>query len=143
MKILSVFCLCFALSGCAAFGAVIGALPTITQLVQDAMLVLDQIDSTARPFFEREENADLLREYDRRMFQAKKTLQVALRASEGGQKLNDEEIDAAFAEFREAYKDLLGLLRDSGLMSAEGGMKTSSGVDIDVEAPLAVTRVEE
>ena len=127
------------LSGCAAFAAVAGALPTVIQLVQDAVLVIDQIDSAARPFFEKEENAEFLKEYDEKMFVAKKSLQIALRASEGGKKLSDEEIDAAFADFRDAYKDLLGLLRDHGLMSEAGAMKASSGVSIDVEAPLALT----
>ena len=129
-------------TGCALFGAVIGALPTIIQIVQDAEIILDQIDIAAKPFFERAENKDLLREYNTRMFTAKRALQVALRASEGGKELSDDEIDAAFDDFKVAYKELLALLRDNKLMSDDGKLRVSptSEEQIHVEIPLALSR---
>lgn len=143
IKMVSVCALTLTLAtGCSVFGAVVGALPTVVQIVQDAMLILDQIDATAKPFFERAENQDLLDEYNLRMFQAKKTLNVALRATEGGKKLSDEEIDEAFEKFREAYKELLALLRGNNLMTAEGALKVGDGPSIEVDMPLAVSRTE-
>lgn len=129
-------------TGCAAFGAVIGALPTIIQIVQDAQIILDQIDISAKPFFERAENKELLREYNAKMLAAKRSLQVALRASEGGKELSDEQIDEAFEDFKIAYKELLALLRDNKLMSEEGTMRVSpdSPAVINVEVPLALSR---
>lgn len=138
-KLLSVLLISLSMStGCAA---VIGALPTIIQIVQDAMLILDDIDDAARPFFERAENQALLDEYNEKMLAAKKTLRIALRATEGGKRLSDEEIDAAFADFRDAYKDLLSLLRDNKLMKDKGALKAVNGVTIDVEEPLALSRM--
>lgn len=132
----------FLFTGCAAAAAIIGALPTIVQIVQDALIVLDQIDTTAKPFFERSENKELLDSYNKKMGAAKSALQVALRASEGGKELSDSEIDAAFDDFRDAYKELLSLLRDNNLMTAEGSLKTAGGANIDVLTPLAISRAE-
>jgi hypothetical protein len=140
-KILSIAILSLSMStGCAA---VMGALPTIIQIVQDAMLILDDIDHAAKPFFERAENKELLDQYNAKMLTAKKTLRVALRATEGGQQLSDEEIDSAFADFREAYKELLSLLRDNNLMTEKGSLKAVNGVTIDVDEPLAIARASE
>ena len=140
-KILSIVMISlFASTGCAA---VLGALPTIVQIVQDAMLILDDIDDAAKPFFERAENKELLDRYNEKMLIAKRTLRIALRATEGGKRLSDEEVDEAFADFREAYKDLLKLLRENNLMSEKGSLKAVNGVTIDVDEPLALSRVSE
>lgn len=139
-KLLTALLLSISVStGCAA---VMGALPTIIQLVQDAALILDDIDEAARPYFERAENKQLLGEYSEKMLVAKKALRVALRASEGGKRLSEAEVDEAFEDFREAYKDLLGVLRDNNLMTDQGALKSANGVTIDVEEPLAIARAK-
>lgn len=123
--------------GCSS---VLKALPTVIQYVQDAQMILDTIDRQAKPLLERFANEEIRMEYDRAMVTAQQTLQVALRSSKGTEELSKEQIDEAFANFREAYKNLLAVLRRAGVMSADGTMKTMPGVEpLTVPEPLAVT----
>lgn len=122
--------------GCAA---VLKALPTIIQRVQDAQMILDMIDKQAQPLLEQFGNPDLRQEYSRAYQTAQQTLQVALRSAKGTEDLSQEQVDEAFTEFREAYKDLLGVLRRAGLLNADGAMKAAPGVEpIVVPEPLAL-----
>lgn len=114
------------------------ALPTVIQYVQDAQMILDMIDREAKPFFDKaDENTQ--QEYSEVMHVARKSLQIALRSTKGTDELQKEQVDAAFANFREAYKDLLGILARAGVMRSDGTMRVSPGSPVlDIQEPLVL-----
>ena len=64
-------------------------------------------------------------------------LDVALRAAQGAQKLDQAQIDAAFADFRIAYTELLALVAPLGVQS--GDTLAARPDTITVPTPLALT----
>lgn len=135
-KLIIITALLLVPSGC---GAVLRALPTVIQYVQDAQMILDMLDRQARPRLAQADE-DIRKSYDRSYTTAQQTLQVALRSSKGVDELSKEQIDEAFKNFREAYKDLLAVLSSAGLMQADGTMKAAPGAaPIDVPEPMAIT----
>ena len=126
--------------GCAAVAKM---LPTIVQYVQDAAIVLDQIDATAKPFIDRGSDEQLKQDYSRAMQVTRQSLQVALRASKGTEDLTREQVDEAFGEFREAYKELLAVLQRAGVMRADGTMSAAPGMSmLEIREPLAAQSAE-
>lgn len=135
--VLLCFGLLFAPTSCAA---VLKALPTIIQYVQDAQIVLDMIDRQAAPILKLADE-QVQKDYARAMGVAQTSLQVALRSTKGTEELSKEQVDASFENFREAYKDLLSVLQSAGLMSADGMMKAAPGMEqVTVPEPLAIAR---
>lgn len=135
--VLLCFGLLFAPTSCAA---VLKALPTIIQYVQDAQIVLDMIDRQAAPMIKLADE-QVQKDYARAMGVAQTSLQVALRSTKGTEELSKEQVDASFENFREAYKDLLSVLQSAGLMSADGMMKAAPGMEqVTVPEPLAIAR---
>lgn len=129
--------LLFAPTSCAA---VLKALPTIIQYVQDAQIVLDMIDRQAAPIIKLADEK-VQKDYARAMGVAQTSLQVALRSTKGTEELSKEQVDASFENFREAYKDLLSVLQSAGLMSVDGTMKAAPGMEqVTVPEPLAIAR---
>lgn len=131
---------CGALQREGAIQKVVEALPTIVQYVQDADMILDAIDRAALPVLAIKGDPALNSQYAESMDVARRTLQVALRSAQGGQELSKQEVDAAFASFREAYVNLTSLLQQSGLMNGAGTFAAASGMrNLTVPEPLAVT----
>lgn len=129
------------LGGCAGLQKVVDALPTVIQYVQDANMILDAIDRAAVPVLAIKGDPDLSNKYAAAMDVARRTLQVALRTAKGGQNLSEDEVDAAFADFRAAYANLTSLLQQNGMMNTAGAMAVSPGQPtIQVQEPLAVSR---
>ena len=127
--------------GCAAFQKVVSSLPTVIQYVQDAAFILDSIDRAVLPILSLQKDDQLTRKYANVMDVTRQSLQVALRSAEGGKQLSEDEIDAAFANFRKSYTQLLSLLQTANLMSTSGTMAAAPGAyQITVETPLAVSR---
>lgn len=142
MKILMVSAMlcCMPLMGCAAL---VKALPTIVQYVQDAVLILDQVDAVAGQYIERSSNEELKKDYARAMQTARQSLQVALRTSKGSEDLSREEVDKAFEEFREAYKELLAVLQRAGVMDSSGTMSASPDLPaLELLEPMALQPAE-
>lgn len=129
------------LGGCAGLQKAVDALPTVIQYVQDANMILDAIDRAAVPVLAIKGDPDLSNKYAAAMDAARRTLQVALRTAKGGQNLSEDEVDAAFADFRAAYANLKLLLQQNGMMNTAGAMAVSPGQPtIQVQEPLAVSR---
>ncbi len=127
--------------GCtpAQVSAVVETLPKVVQYIQDAQLILDQIDAAAQPILQLKNDPDLEREYAKQLGNARNALQVAIRTTKGGQALSQGEIDAAFVEFKAAYAQLSSFLGTSGLkvnglMSSPGG-----GGGVAIPDPLVVS----
>lgn len=119
--------------------AVLKALPTVIQYVQDAQIVLDMIDQQAKPLISLAEQ-DVQKDYSRAMGVARSSLQVALRSTKGADELSKEKVDESFENFREAYKELTSVLQRAGLMNADGMMKAAPGMQqVTVPEPLAIS----
>lgn len=126
---------------CGAVQKVIDTLPTVIQYVQDAGMILDAIDRAVLPVLAMKQDKELSQKYASAMDSARQALQVALRSAEGGKQLSEKDLDAAFANFRQAYAQLTSLLQQANLMNASGTMSAVPGmVNVTVDTPLAVSR---
>lgn len=129
--------LLLAVPSCAA---VLKALPTIIQYVADAQIILDMIDRQATPLIQQLADEQVQKDYARAMGVAQTSLQIALRSTKGTDELSKEQVDKAFENFREAYKDLLSVLQRAGLMNSDGTMKATPGMTpVTVPEPLAIS----
>lgn len=125
--------------------AVLPFLPKIVAVVTDAISTLQVIDSAvarwmdARPNLDPKVRARYRASYERCVT----ALNAANRALAGVEKLDQQDIDAAFAEFREAYIALRDLLAIEGIARADAGgrlMVSSDGADaIELPVPEAMT----
>jgi hypothetical protein len=122
--------------------AIVEFLPTIVRYIQDAQLILDQIDREVPPLLDRVGQPGLAEEYDKRMRQARAALLVAVRSTKGSQAISQGDIDAAFEEFRTAYRELNNLLQASGVLLGNT-LSSKGGVAIEIPEPLAVQRPEQ
>lgn len=132
----------FMVTGCGgAIQKVVDALPTVVQYVQDADMILDAIDRAVVPVLAIKGDPELNNQYAGAMDVARRALQVALRSTRGGQALSEEEVDAAFADFRAAYVNLTSLLQQHRLMNSAGTFSAAPGTpNITVPEPLAVSQ---
>jgi hypothetical protein len=95
------------LPGCPEFWRV---LPKVVQVVTDAILVLDQAEEFSRAYFAANPNPDLEKKVAKGIAKCRSALGAAQRAASGTEKLGQEQVDAAFADFRAAWVELSGLL---------------------------------
>jgi hypothetical protein len=115
-------------------------LPTVLAYVQDGMLVLDEIARFAPIVFAAHPDPALEAKVDAGLSKARAALDTALRIAQGTTDINQAQLDAAFAEFKQAYLDVTGLLGPYGVsrqgtaMVARGGPKPT----LVVPEPLAV-----
>jgi hypothetical protein len=121
----------------AQVATVVESLPKVVQYIQDAQLILDQIDAAAQPILALKADPELNKEYAKQLGSARSALQVAIRTTKGGQALSQGEIDAAFAEFKQAYTQLSSFLETSGL-KVKGLMSSPDGGSVDIPTPLVV-----
>lgn len=99
--------------GCAA---VVAALPTIITAVTDATLVLGQIQHFADLFFKDFPDATKQKQVDEAIAKCEDALSAAEHATVGGQDLTQEQIDAAFDNFKTAYQELMVIVGPLGVM---------------------------
>ncbi len=130
-------CLFFGACTPAQVAAVVETLPKVVQYIQDAQIILDQIDAAAQPILALKADEQLKQEYAKQLGNARSALQVAIRTTKGGQALSQGDIDAAFAEFKAAYTKLSTFLDTSGLKV--NGLMSSPGGGVEIPVPLAVT----
>jgi hypothetical protein len=95
------------LPGCPEFWRV---LPSIVSAVTDAILVLDQVESFVGAYFAANPNPEQQKKVATAIGKCRNALTVAQRATKGVDKLGQEEVDAAFAEFRAAWVELSALI---------------------------------
>lgn len=116
---------------------VVETLPKVVQYIQDAQLILDQIDAAAQPILALKADEQLKQEYAKQLGNTRSALQVAIRTTKGGQALSQGDIDAAFAEFKAAYSKLSTFLDTSGLKV--NGLMASPGGGVEIPVPLVVS----
>jgi hypothetical protein len=126
-----------AIAGCAA------AIPVITKIasvVTDAFLVMDVIDGEVRRFFQANPSfpPELQEKYFTLYRKAMTALNAAQKAVAGAKNLSQDEYDAAFADFKAAYLEILDLLEKNGI-TQDGTLGLASGEKIELPEPQALT----
>jgi hypothetical protein len=123
--------------GCAWFKTAVPVLTDVAAVLEDSAQVLQMVDFVVRGFFEKAPEASRER-YERLMAAAHASLGVAAKSLRGVEDLSQEQYDAAFVKFREAYAELMAFLRASGALS--DGMRAGSGSGAPrFPAPSALT----
>jgi hypothetical protein len=130
-------CLFFGACTPSQVAAVVETLPKVVQYIQDAQLIIDQIDAAAQPILALKADEQLKQEYAKQLSNVRGALQVAIRTTKGGQALSQGEIDAAFEEFKAAYTKLSTFLDTSGLRV--NGLMSSPGGGVEIPVPLVVS----
>lgn len=92
--------------GCAA---IMAALPTIIAAVTDAVIVLDQIEAWIRRYFAAHPNPEKEEQVAKAIGKTRNALNAANRTCAGVEKLDQVQVDAAFADFKVAYQELTAL----------------------------------
>lgn len=95
------------LPGCAAVASV---LPDVIAAVTDGVLILDQIEDFVRRYFAANPNPEKEKALAKALAKARGALIAAQRASKGAEKLDQQKVDEAFADFRVAYQELRALV---------------------------------
>lgn len=119
--------------GCAA---VVSALPAVVAAVTDAALVVDSIERFVTRYFVAKPDPARQKDVEAALARARAALDVALRVAQGAEKLDQQQVDAAFAEFRLAYEELLVLVKPLGVSSGEALRATPGG--LAVPEPMAL-----
>lgn len=118
--------------------AVVSYLPTVVSVVTDALIVVDQIKTFVDGVHAVKPDVDLAKVYAA-ISRTKVALDAALRATNGVDKLTKEQADAAFADFRVAYQDLIALVGPLGVTTGNG-LKAAPG-SLQVPTPMALGAV--
>lgn len=131
--------LCFAVTSCSLLDG-IPAIPItdVIGAIQDAALILSNIDRTVDFFFQLNNTSQDIRDkYALIMGKTKEALAVVQRASVGVDSLTQEQYDKAIAEFKGSYKQLkellasLGVLKNDGMYGARVG-----GIYVELTDPI-------
>lgn len=130
-------CLGAPLGGCAA---VMPLIPQIVSIVTDAMVVMGIIDNAAQEYFRSHPNVDPMvrAKYVQAFQKAMVALNAAQHALRGAEDLDQKQYDAAFAEFKAAYQELLALLEKQGMMNQQY-LSAAPGEQVYVPTPEALS----
>jgi hypothetical protein len=105
------------LPGCAA---IVSNLPVIIAAVQDGSMVVDTIARFVEMYFAKHDKPPVDPEKVRTAIErTRMALNAALRAAQGAEKLNQAQVDAAFADFKQAYLDLTALVAPLGVQTGD------------------------
>lgn len=131
--------------GCAAL---VPVLSKVVAAVTEAGQILDMIDASVRSWFARKPDPELEKDYARAMGAARLALSAALKTTTGVERLSQEDVDAAFADFRQAYGDVVALLTAAGVAKPAGTeafvMASADGEALTLPTPMALSlRVDE
>jgi len=130
-------CLGTPLAGCAA---VMPLIPQIVSVVTDAMVVLGIIDNAVGEYFRSHPDLDpvVRARYVQAFQKAMTALNAAQHALRGAEDIDQQQYDAAFAEFKAAYQELLALLEKQGMLRQQY-LSASPGTQVYVPTPEALT----
>ncbi len=113
-----------AVPACAAF---VSALPVIIAVANYAAMVLDDIQHFADIWFRTHPDASKQAAVDAAVSKCRAALALAERATAGAEALDQKQVDAAFADFREAYTALLDLVAPIGVKAVGPGVQAPPG----------------
>jgi hypothetical protein len=126
-KLFILLCLVFGAPACAT---ILPMLPKLVAVVTDAMATLTIIDGAVDQWIDQHPNVDpkLRAKYEAAYARCVAALNAANHALAGAEKLDQQDIDAAFAEFRAAYLAMRDLLVMEGVAVAGPQDELSVGV---------------
>ncbi len=136
---------CFALlfvpstTGCAALSAVVPVLAEVATVATNAVAVLDVVEDAADAFFTARPDAAKQAAVDRALADCRLAIAAATATAQGAKDLDGKQADAAFDQFRTAYKNLQALLDDVGITS---GGKFGGPTGPVLPEPLAAKRLK-
>ena len=128
-------------TGCAA---VLPVIPKIVAVITDAIAIMQIIDNAVQTYFATHPDvpAKVKQAYALAYRKAMDGLNAANHALTGVEDLDQQQYDAAFEEFKQAYLDLLDLLAKQGLMQGNQ-LRVSPTETVELPEPAALTfRVE-
>ena len=105
-------------TGCGAVGAAIGMLATVTAVIAEAGHVLNTVDALTHRYLAQHPDPVLAQQYAAAYAKTELALGAALRIAKGAEKLDQQKVDEALAEFRVAYQQLLALLGPYGIVAS-------------------------
>lgn len=108
------------LTGCSAIPALLPIISGIVAVVQEAQSVLDKIDAVSQVVLPSLPK-DVQVQWAKKMANTRQALAGISKLAQGGKDLQQQDVDAAFAEFAAAYRDLTAFAEDIGLMSTAPG----------------------
>jgi hypothetical protein len=120
--------------GCATIAS---KLPAVISAVTDGMMVLDTIEAFIRNYFTKHPAPETQARVDVAIARTRGALSAALRTAHGAEKLDQAQIDAAFADFKAAYQDLMVLLTPLGVRSGDRLAAAPNSSGLIVPEPLA------
>jgi len=134
LTILAAFALPIATSGCAALGAAVPVLAQVATVATNAVSVLDAVEDASDAFFAVRPDATKQAAVDRAIADCRLAIAAATATAQGAKDLDAKQADAAFDQFRSAYKNLALLLDDVGI--TKGG-KFGGPTGAPLPEPLA------
>lgn len=108
--VVAIIVMALALGGCSTLAAALPILTDVIAKVTDGIQILDQIQAFVDRYFAAHPNEAQQKKVGQAIATTRSALNVALRTSRGAKELSDEQADAAFADFKVAYKELLSLV---------------------------------
>jgi hypothetical protein len=136
-KVLLVAALAATLPGCAAWQKVQPVLSDVEAKITDASALIDAIQSVVTVFFLARPAPEVQAKVEKAIGDVSLGLSAASRALRGVENASQEQLDAAWKDFRGSYAELLVILRDIGIVSADGKMATRRGT-VALPDPLAM-----
>jgi hypothetical protein len=139
-QLLIALCLIIAPIGMTSCAALLPALPAISTVVTDALVILNVIDAAVGDFFRQNPAtpAKVQRAYREAFTRAMHALNAAQHAIEGEKKLDQQDYDAAFNAFKQAFIELKALLEQEGLMQ-NGMLRAGQDESVLIPEPQALT----
>lgn len=135
-RLFMLFATLLALTGCAEL---LTFLPKVIAGVTDAQMVLDKIEDYVDALFTVQPNPKLQRSIDIAMDRCRTALNVALRTTSAAKELSEADVEAAFSDFKKAYRNLLVLVEPLGVTEGAPGDKMAAlPTGLVVPPPLAL-----
>ena len=130
--------LALVLSGAVSGCALASVLPTVITVVQDAILIIDEIQGFVDQYFAGQPDPIKQRAVQAAIGRARTALDLALRTSKGTADVSDKQVAAALDEFRAAYADLLKLVEPLGVHQLGEPLASAGQYGLLVPSPLAI-----
>jgi hypothetical protein len=126
-------------TGCAAL---VAALPTVSEVVSDAVAILGMISQGVASYFRASPNPTKQAEIEAAIAKAQGALVLGEQGLAGVEHATQGQMAAAFASFAQAYSEMMALLGPLGIVSAQPTASTpadgGSGALMATQAPRLV-----
>jgi hypothetical protein len=125
------------LVGCAG---VLATLPAVIAYVQDAELIVSTIADFEKVYFAQKPDPTLQAKIEVGIARVRSAADIVARLASAGAEANSAQIDAAFADLKAAYVDLLQLAGPIGVTAAGDKLGATPGGGLVVPTPAVFLR---